>query len=1266
MSKELYKAKRRRSSVREHMRMQQKAAGASGCSKVETLLMTLEAASNNLEIVLPFIPEQLRVNLASTEFSTLCDEKFRALDVEDRGELTSDDLIPVIVELSRAQKDSISTEQCRKFADMFDSNQDGLINIAEFTQMVQFVTVAGWLESQEGKDMIQKAELADRSFQDLIKMIEADKERLWSIIPFLPEWLVNHLTSKEFEEACHEQFDGLDADGSGSLEPVELIPIIQAICQTEEHGVAITEERCQRFTSLFDTDGNGVIKRDEFIEFAQFLTVMNFLTNTEEGQDVSKKATDVAQGADRNQVLLQMLDEDPDFLQEVLQQLPKPLYWEITSLDFQKACMDGFKAAAGEDCDAGSTVPPGMLVPVINQLIQVHPFKISEEQCNHFMSRWDRELKNSVTPAEFLLLARYCIVMGYLTYLVENQDALMADVMLGQEKMESVLQGLRQGSEMVWDVLPFLPQSLIDELSSPEFELSCDEFFTQLDKDGNGTLEPAELLPIVQDLTQAHAFVLTEEHCKKFVDLFDIDRNGIIAKHEFVNFVRYMMIMAFMETPEGQQAKQEVEVDKSSRAVDRLLHQLQRDRDAIIKVMPLLPEAVYSELVSQRFVTQFSDQFKALDKDGSGVLEPAELFDIIVSLSSSQPFAVTQQQCEAFTSIFDLHGDGVLRHDEFLDFARFLCIMSYLHSSDGEAAAAEAVKVLEDSKRIEDLLAALERDHEAVQQAFRQRVGAMTEVKVSDRPMTMQGVMGMKTGSMGPKRQIYDKTYYLVELRKRCQELVDEVARLNKEINDIQQDNNVYASLEKRYDNLVKTVRSLEGDLADHNLATDKQRTDTRPEEVHHMYTIMKSQNEQQRADVDQIFLEKRSHEEEIGRMEQEIASIARAAEDRLNELHPDQRREYEELREESKRLSSDLGEARDELDQVSGRLNAVESRLRSDPLRTRHQQLNQTRREFENQLIQLRQEVQQGSMSIPEQREILLSKVKNDNGEIVAAEKNNSELKLDNERLRAQIKEVQADAQEKKDESSDQQKYEILFTKDQEMTAFIEGFADSKAEEERKIKEKQESIERLLQNISKSLDLPTDVTPESHLRDMEDELDFKSRQLQNSETTQSRLEGELAKREGELEKIESLDVKISLELSQVEEKMKQYEKEMAERYDKIEDMKAQGALELQKLEESKRNLEERSVALRQQVNFIRLRYDSKRQQLQDDETAANLEGYETKIRQFGQTLHTLRTFILQKTSESDFRAEMASCLDVAGQLNKMLQDSALRPPPPV
>ena len=102
-----------------------------------------------------------------------------------------------------------------------------------------------------------------------------------------------------------------------------------------------------------------------------------------------------------------------------------------------------------------------------------------------------------------------------------------------------------------------LSQSLIDELSSAEFEQSCDEFFAQLDKawqharqlpdpvvfrwltgvrgswlqstqktqktsqnwksqfweDGNGTLEPAELLPVVQELTQVPLFGLSVLEC---------------------------------------------------------------------------------------------------------------------------------------------------------------------------------------------------------------------------------------------------------------------------------------------------------------------------------------------------------------------------------------------------------------------------------------------------------------------------------------------------------------------------------------------------------------------------------------------------------------------------------------------------------------------------------------------------------------------------------------------------------------------------------
>jgi len=534
-------------------------------------------------------------------------------------------------------------------------------------------------------------------------------------------------------------------------------------------------------------------------------------------------------------------------------------------------------------------------------------------------------------------------------------------------------------------------------------------------------------------------------------------------------------------------------------------------------------------------------------------------------------------------------------------------------------------------------------------------VGALTDVKVADRPMTTQG-LGMKTGSIGPKRQVYDKTYYMHELRKRCANLGEEVNKINKEINDVAQENELYQSLEKRYESLVKTVRSLEGDLADHNLATDKLRTDTQPEEVHHMYLIMKQQNEQQRSDVDQIFLEKRSHEEEIHKMHAEISAITRAAEERLNELHPDQRHEYEDLREENNALGRELGEAREELEQVSSRLNALEGHLRNDVLRARSQELLNIRKEASERLATLEQELRQCSMSVPEQRELLLSKVKTDNAEIVAAEKRNGDLKLEKERLRAQIKEVISDAQERRDEGGDQQKYEILFAKDQEMSQFIASFDDHKAEEEAKMREKQDNIVRLMENISTALSLQQ-VTPEGHLRDMEDELEFKSKQLQNSEVTQHRLEAELNKRQGELEKIESLDVKISQELQQVEAKMQQYVQDIEGKYDRISEMQGEGELKSQQLIQRKMFLEGRLSTFKQQVGFLRLRHEARKDQLGEDAAAAAIESQEQKIRQFGQTLFTLRSFIKQKSSESDYYPEMNNCLMAATEVNKILQE---------
>ena len=63
---------------------------------MESLLLTLESASNNLELVLHLIPDTLRESISNGKFVSLCEREFKALDKEERGELTSDDLLDVI------------------------------------------------------------------------------------------------------------------------------------------------------------------------------------------------------------------------------------------------------------------------------------------------------------------------------------------------------------------------------------------------------------------------------------------------------------------------------------------------------------------------------------------------------------------------------------------------------------------------------------------------------------------------------------------------------------------------------------------------------------------------------------------------------------------------------------------------------------------------------------------------------------------------------------------------------------------------------------------------------------------------------------------------------------------------------------------------------------------------------------------------------------------------------------------------------------------
>ena len=104
-------------------------------------------------------------------------------------------------------------------------------------------------------------------------------------------------------------------------------------------------------------------------------------------------------------------------------------------------------------------------------------------------------------------------------------------------------------------------------------------------------------------------------------------------------------------------------------------------------------------------------------------------------------------------------------------------------------------------------------------------------INVSDRPVTGQGIAGMKT-AVGPGRQVQDSSFYIGLLRTKITDITKETRKIKTDMDNMQRDAGQYSQLERKYESLLKEVRNLEGTLADYNLAMDKLRTSTDPQEV--------------------------------------------------------------------------------------------------------------------------------------------------------------------------------------------------------------------------------------------------------------------------------------------------------------------------------------------------------------------------------------------------------------------------------------------------
>ncbi|CAI5673980.1 unnamed protein product [Oreochromis niloticus] len=544
--------------------------------------------------------------------------------------------------------------------------------------------------------------------------------------------------------------------------------------------------------------------------------------------------------------------------------------------------------------------------------------------------------------------------------------------------------------------------------------------------------------------------------------------------------------------------------------------------------------------------------------------------------------------------------------------------------------------------------------------------GVLTaQIKVTDRPVTQQGLSGMKTGMKGPQRQILDKSYYLGLLRSKINELTTETSKLHKEIESYNQENSVYLSYEKRWvvfffffsflkaEGLAAEIKDMQGQLADYNMLVDKLNTNTEMEEMINDYNILKAENDSEAESIDNIFTERREREEAIRAIEEEIRRERRVADEVVQAMPAAKQEKYFTMTTTNEELLQELTVLQEELDVLITRKEDYEAELSHSQIKQEVVRLHETLSALEAKRDTM--EAEQKSLGSPqEEREKLFKQVKEDNQEIASMERQLTEMRDRTRQITEEIRHLEQDSEAAQGEC--QQKYKELKRKEEEIDRFLESFEESRAQEEERLKQGQENIVSLLEHCSRNMLRlrQVDTVTASELRNMQEVLVSKETEVVQSESTARGLTTESQRLQQDLEKVQQLEGKITGELSTLQERVSTMQSEL-HTYRDLDTLRLTAEEKKKRLQEEQVSLTQRRDAFGQLLEEMNQEYEALKTKLQENETHAQLANLERKWQHLEQNNFVMKEFIASKSQESDYASVAKNVSQQVADYNKSL-----------
>jgi hypothetical protein len=215
------------------------------------------------------------------------------------------------------------------------------------------------------------------------------------------------------------------------------------------------------------------------------------------------------------------------------------------------------------------------------------------------------------------------------------------------------------------------------------------------------------------------------------------------------------------------------------------------------------------------------------------------------------------------------------------------------------------------------------------------------EVAVDARPVTQQGMSGMRASTAGGARMVQDSSYFLGVLRQKVNDITKETRSLESEQERMSKEGASYGGLERAHETLLSEVRQLEGTLADYNLAMDKTRTTADPAEVALYLGELEQRNTVSAQNLDELFLAKQQRERDAQAVEGEIRNLHMEVEAHINAKVPHKLEEYQNLLHRSHELDEVVHAREAEIEGMAQQIHELEANQREGDYREEYAALS-------------------------------------------------------------------------------------------------------------------------------------------------------------------------------------------------------------------------------------------------------------------------------------------------------------------------------------